>query len=144
MRLTVASVASPDGTIIHSVRGAASFRRQRIERGHGLGTMSFDTRACFRLEIKPNDAMAAGHQPLRHVGAHTPEPDHAEFHPDFLCQLGQNSVHFFSGESSHRLCADVSGRTDCQSECGHGRIVGRLEYSYQHRNFRGSRKTPSR
>lgn len=81
--------------------------------------MLLDALACFRLEVKADDAVAASHQPLCHVGTHAPEPDHAEFHPEFLCQLGQNSVHFFPGESSHRLGPDVSSGTDCQSECGH-------------------------
>ena len=58
--------------------------------------MLLDALARFRIEIKTDDAMAAAHQALRHVGAHAPEADHAEFHADFLYQLGQDSVHFFS------------------------------------------------
>jgi hypothetical protein len=39
-----------------------------------------DTAARFRSEIEADHAMAAAQQPLRHIGAHAPKPDHADFH----------------------------------------------------------------
>ena len=46
-----------------------------------------------------------------------------------LWQLGENSVHFFSGERSHCLRPDVAPGADGQADRGHRCVVRRFKYS---------------
>ena len=76
----VSSTGLPAGTMIHTTRGAVSFDTTSA----GAVAPSAPRLDVFLngrgRSIEYNHAVAASHQPLRHVAAHPAEADHCELH----------------------------------------------------------------
>ena len=68
------------GTMSQTARGGDSFPHQLRERAGADGAGADQRLHLLRMPIEGDDLVTRRDQALRHVGAHSTESDHSEFH----------------------------------------------------------------
>src|ERR1051325_10493289 len=84
----VSSTGFPDGTMSQTARAESRAPRARLA-----------------TAVVRDDFVAAADEPLGHVGAHSPEADHAEFHGTLLPLRAHDIEHLL--EASLRAAAEI-------------------------------------
>ena len=83
-----ASVAAPAGSITHTTRGAASAFTRSAEAGCRRRALGRQRAPRLRIAVVDHAGVPMPHEPPGDVGAHAPEPHHADLHVvSLLCSL---------------------------------------------------------
>ena len=88
----VDSVASPAGTISHTMRGRGERGHDLLGREGALEALGHDLLGLLGRAVEGDDAVAGEMQPARHVAAHAAESDDGEVHAVGSCRDVVGSV----------------------------------------------------